>query len=60
MAAFQRNTGKPHPLAGGIKTSSKRATGSVTLTDDNSDLWYGSIEIGTPAVPFTGMILSSD
>jgi cathepsin D len=60
LATFQRNTGQPHPLAGGIKTSSKkRATGSVPLTDDENSLWYGSIEIGTPPKPFTGMTLSS-
>jgi cathepsin D len=59
MAAFQRNTGQPHPLAGGIKTTSKRAAGGVSLTDASNFLWYGSIQIGTPAVTFTGMTLSS-
>jgi cathepsin D len=59
MDAFQKNTGKPHSLSGGIKKSSKRATGSVPLTDVSNILWYGSIEIGTPPQPFIGTTLSS-
>jgi hypothetical protein len=47
MDVYEWNTGKQHPLAGGIRTSNKRATGSVTLTDYNDDLWYGTISIGT-------------
>jgi hypothetical protein len=58
MTAYEKNTGSLHPLSGGIKTSSKRSTGSDSLTDDNSDLWYGTISIGTPPVEFTGMTLS--
>ncbi len=53
MGAYQRNTGKKHPLAGGIKTSNMRA-GSVPLIDDNNFLWYGNISIGTPPKNFTG------
>jgi cathepsin D len=60
MRAYEKNTGKPHPLVGGIKTSRKRNTGRVPLTDVSNFLWYGSIEIGTPPNPFTGMTLSSD
>jgi cathepsin D len=58
---YERNTGKRHPLAGGIKTSNtgKRATGSVTLTEFPDDLWYGTISIGTPPKTFTGMTLLS-
>ena len=55
MAAYERNTGSPHPLAGGIKTSSKRNTGSDLLTDYYNDLWYGTISIGTPPEDFTGV-----
>ena len=58
MVAYEKNTGSPHPLSGGIKTSSKRSTGSDPLIDDNSDLWYGTITIGTPPVQFAGMTLS--
>jgi cathepsin D len=58
MVAYERNTGKQHPLSSGLKSLSKRdKTGSVQLTDDNSDLWYGPISIGTPPVQFTGMSL---
>ena len=60
MVAYEKNTGKPHPLASGIKTPSKRATGSDPLTDGDSFLWYGAISIGTPPMPFTGMTLSPD
>jgi hypothetical protein len=59
MAAYERNTGSPHPLIGGIVTSSKRDTGSVQLTDYYADLWYGTISIGTPAKSFTGVTLFS-
>ena len=56
MVAYERNTGKQHPLSGGLKSLSKRdKTGSVQLTDDDSDLWYGAISIGTPPVQFTGI-----
>jgi cathepsin D len=57
MAAYERNTGSPHPLIGGIITSSKRDTGSVPLIDYYADLWYGNISIGTPAKDFTGVTL---
>ena len=59
MAAYERNTGSPHPLVGGIKTSSKRNTGSDPLTDFYSALWYGTISIGPPAEVFTGENLFS-
>jgi hypothetical protein len=55
MAAYERNTGRPHPLVGSIITLSKRDTGSVPLTDYEDDLWYGTIAIGTPARNFTGV-----
>jgi hypothetical protein len=58
MAAYQRNTGGQHPLAGGIVTSSKRSVGGDPLIDDNAQLWFGTIDIGTPPVPFTGVTLS--
>lgn len=55
MVVYELNTGKQHPLAGGIKTSNKRATGSVALTDYDNDLWSGTISIGTPPKAYTGM-----
>ena len=33
-----------------------RATGANALTDDNSQLWYGTISVGTPAKTFTGKL----
>ena len=54
MAAYERNTGKQHPLS----FRERDNTGSIQLTDDDSDLWYGNISIGTPPVQFTGMALS--
>ncbi|KAH7919101.1 acid protease [Leucogyrophana mollusca] len=48
---YQRNTGSRHPLAS--KAIKKRDSGSVSLTDDNSLLWYGAISVGTPAKVYT-------
>lgn len=52
---YEKNTGSPHPLASGMKAapSNKRATGSDDLTDDEAELWYGTISVGTPAVDYT-------
>jgi cathepsin D len=54
FAAFERNTGAPHALAGSLKTVQKRQTGSESLTSDAQKLWYGTISVGTPAKTFTG------
>ncbi|KAI0060071.1 acid protease [Artomyces pyxidatus] len=53
--AYERNTGKAHSLAGSIKSEvlAKRDTGSDPLTDDEAQLWYGAISVGTPAKTFT-------
>lgn len=56
MAAYKRNTGSDYPLSGATKTSRKRSTGSVPLTDASNYLWYGTIEVGTPPKAFEGMI----
>jgi len=55
MALYEKNTGKPYPLSGGIKTSRKRGSGSgaVPLTNNQFISWYGTISIGTPPVEFT-------
>jgi cathepsin D len=58
MGAYQRNTGKQHPLASGIETSNMQA-GRVPLIDDSNFLWYGTISIGTPPKNFTGKTLLS-
>ncbi|TFY51256.1 hypothetical protein EVG20_g11085 [Dentipellis fragilis] len=49
---YERNTGSVHPLASSLRHS-KRATGSDPLTDDDAQLWYGTISVGTPAEEFT-------
>lgn len=49
---FQKNTGASHPAA--LKGTQRRATGADALTDDNRQLWYGSIFVGTPPNAFTG------
>ncbi|KAA1466106.1 acid protease [Dentipellis sp. KUC8613] len=49
--AFERNTGAKHPSdSASIK---KRATGAEPLTDDEGELWQGSISVGSPAKTFT-------
>ncbi|KAI0267796.1 aspartic peptidase domain-containing protein [Gloeopeniophorella convolvens] len=54
FANYEKNTGKTHRLASGIKKSTeKRATGSIPLTDDDAELWYGTISVGTPASTYT-------
>ena len=58
MDTFEVNTGKPYPLASGIKTTRKRGSGGVWLTDYVNYMWYGAITIGTPPQDFTGMTLS--
>jgi hypothetical protein len=61
MAAYQANTGSQHPLAGGIVTSNKRdaGSGSLQLIDYSALLWFGTIDVGTPPVPFNGVTLFS-
>ncbi|KAI0292907.1 acid protease [Russula brevipes] len=53
FAAYEKNTGVIHPLAGSIHNPHKRDTGSDPLTDDQNSLWFGNITIGTPSVSFT-------
>jgi hypothetical protein len=53
--AFERNTGSAHPSASQMKRSIKRGN-SDPLTDDDAQLWYGSITVGTPPVTFTGKL----
>lgn len=53
FAAYEKNTGSKHPLAA-KSGNSKRATGKDSLTDDSGELWYGTIEVGTPSVKYTG------
>jgi cathepsin D len=49
---FARNTGARHPSKPVI-VSSKREVGHDALTDEQSQLWQGTISVGTPAVEYT-------
>ncbi|KAF9224510.1 acid protease [Gyrodon lividus] len=62
MAAYERNTGHPHPLARctNLEPASsdlmKRAStinGAVPLTNQGQELRYGNLTIGTPPQEFT-------
>ncbi|KIJ60518.1 hypothetical protein HYDPIDRAFT_98543 [Hydnomerulius pinastri MD-312] len=51
LDAFEKNTGASHPAA--AKGAQKRGSGGDALTDDQSELWYGKISVGTPAKIYT-------
>ncbi|KAF8442210.1 aspartic peptidase domain-containing protein [Boletus edulis BED1] len=58
FAAYERNTGSRHPLDTWRRSSSpglsRRATSkTVPLTNEDQELWYGSLTIGTPPQDFT-------
>ena len=55
MAAFERNTGRAHPLASstGSHLAERNAAGPVALQDDSGNMWQGAIAIGTPPQAFT-------
>jgi hypothetical protein len=58
LAAYERNTGSRHPLDTRSRTSSigpsRRAiSGTVDLRNQEAELWYGPISIGTPPQDFT-------
>ncbi|KAL4245319.1 peptidase A1 family protein [Abortiporus biennis] len=55
---YEKNTGKPHPLAGSGSAKSsdedhvKRSSSGDELQDDSNMLWHGSITVGTPPQTF--------
>lgn len=54
LMQYEVNTGHPHTLASGFFGNySKRATTTDSLTDYENDLWYGAVQVGTPAKTFT-------
>ncbi|KAI0257920.1 hypothetical protein BC834DRAFT_848155 [Gloeopeniophorella convolvens] len=53
FAAFEKNVGEVHPLAASLKSPVKRDGAGDPLTDDNAQLWYGAISVGTPAKTYT-------
>ncbi|KAG1819974.1 aspartic peptidase domain-containing protein [Suillus variegatus] len=54
FAAYEVNKGHAHPLSmpSSSKTT-KRGAGNVPLMSQDVDLWYASIDVGTPAKTFT-------
>jgi cathepsin D len=52
FAAYESNTGERHPLSLGIKDF-KRSVAADPLTDESSQLWIGTISVGTPPVKYT-------
>ncbi|KIK91444.1 hypothetical protein PAXRUDRAFT_149483 [Paxillus rubicundulus Ve08.2h10] len=48
---FEKNTGSSRPSA--VNGTQKRGSGGDALTDANSELWYGTISVGTPANTYT-------
>ena len=55
FAAYERNTGEPHPLCGSLSLSRRGSTGADALTDNDFVSWYGDISVGTPLKSFSGM-----
>lgn len=56
LANYERNVGTAHHLSNISENLAKRATtGANALTDDNGELWQGTISVGTPAVTYTGL-----
>ncbi|KAF8473670.1 acid protease [Russula ochroleuca] len=54
--AFERNTGKRHPLAPKHGRLDKRSTpgnASIPLTDFHEFMWYGTIQVGTPSKEYS-------
>jgi hypothetical protein len=59
FVTYKRNTGSPHPLSRSIQLSG-RASGGDPLTDDNAQMWFGTISVGTPPKTFTGITFLYD
>lgn len=50
VQAYKTNTGNDHPLASRSIVPKKRATGSVSLTDEKEELWHGAISFGGQSI----------
>lgn len=57
FAAYEANEGHAHPLSKPSSSKTlKRDTGDVGLMAQGVELWYASIDVGTPAKIFTASI----
>ncbi|KAI0253317.1 acid protease [Lactifluus subvellereus] len=52
MKMYENNRGIGHTLAAGFNSPGKSYTGSVPLIDNQAQLWFGEIEVGTPPKTF--------
>jgi cathepsin D len=52
FGTYERNSGQRHSLSPGV-TNLKREVGHDALTDEQSQLWEGTISVGTPPVEYT-------
>ncbi|OJA10872.1 hypothetical protein AZE42_06015 [Rhizopogon vesiculosus] len=54
FAAYEVNTGHAHPLSKNTSSKKrKRDAGDDPLTTEDANLWYASINVGSPATAFT-------
>ncbi|KAG0706899.1 aspartic peptidase domain-containing protein [Suillus ampliporus] len=54
FAAYEANEGHAHPLSKPCSSETmRRDAGNVPLTAQGVDLWYASIDVGSPAKTFT-------
>ncbi|KAI0640588.1 acid protease [Trametes meyenii] len=51
FSAYERNTGKRHPLAG--EQPLEKRTSSVPLRGVDDNIWIGKVSVGSPAKPYT-------
>ncbi|KAF8473672.1 aspartic peptidase domain-containing protein [Russula ochroleuca] len=52
--AFEQNTGKRHPLSPKHgRSDDHKAPGNVSLTDFHENMWYGTIQVGTPGKAYS-------
>ncbi|OJA10876.1 hypothetical protein AZE42_06013 [Rhizopogon vesiculosus] len=56
FAAYEANTGHAHPLSKNAGSKKKRDDGNDPLTAEGANLWYASIDVGSPAQAFTVII----
>ncbi|KAF8323933.1 acid protease [Clavulina sp. PMI_390] len=56
LAYYEQNTGIPHPnglVRSLTKTKKRVSTANIPLIDDQNNLWYGIVTVGTPPISYT-------